>query len=421
MSHEQSLTALEAEIAALRQRVAELEGAQAKLEALSSVLPSFIAVFNREGIIVEMIPTLLFSVEMITTELGMPLARVIKPGHADRCLALIREALETRTTLSIEYPLPWGEREVWCHAVCKPLTGDTVLWIANDITAQRKRAHAQAELRDFQALVEYAPDGVCLASQEGALFYENPAFRAMTGHAEGAPFPSLFEVFAAPRDELSAIVQRCFRRASWQGTLSLAQPGGRTVPCQVSMVALAAEHGRPPGVAVLARDLTPIHEAERERLALQEQVIQAQQATLRELSTPLVPLAEGVVAMPLIGTFDRTRAQQAMEKLLDGIVQHQLHTVIVDVTGVRDVDAESADALLRIARAARLLGARLLLTGINPDTAQSLVDLGVDLGGIATHSTLQSGIAHVLARRPVAPRAAAAPGPRDGTPAQNAP
>lgn len=421
MSHEQSLTALEAEIAALRQRVAELEGAKAKLEALSAVLPGFIAVFNREGIIVDMIPTLTFPAELIRTELGTSIARVIKPDYADRCLALIGEALATRTTLSIEYPLPWGDREVWCHAVCKPLTEDTVLWVANDITQQRKQAHAQAELRDLQALVEYAPDGVCLAFHEGVIFYGNPAFRAMMGHAEGAPFPSLFDVFAAPRDELSAIMQHCARRASWQGTLSLVQPGGRTIPCQVSAVALAADHGRPPGIAILARDLTPIHEAERERLALQEQVIQAQQATLRELSTPLVPLAEGVIAMPLIGTFDRTRAQQAMEKLLDGIVQHQLHTVIVDVTGVRDVDAESADALLRIARAARLLGAQFLLTGINPDTAQSLVALGVDLSCIATHSTLQSAIAHVLARPPTAPRAAIAPRPKDGTPAQNAP
>ncbi|KYF77774.1 hypothetical protein BE18_32580 [Sorangium cellulosum] len=142
----------------------------------------------------------------------------------------------------------------------------------------------------------------------------------------------------------------------------------------------------------------------------QEQVIRAQQAALRELSTPLVPLAEGVVAMPLIGTLDSARAQQAMEKLLDGIVQHQFHTAIVDVTGVRNVDAESADALLRIARAARLLGAQIMLTGINPDTAQTLVELGVDLTGITTRSTLQSGIAHALARtgtRPATPASAA--------------
>ncbi|WP_437952297.1 STAS domain-containing protein [Sorangium sp. So ce296] len=102
--------------------------------------------------------------------------------------------------------------------------------------------------------------------------------------------------------------------------------------------------------------------------------------------------------------------EQAMEKLLDGIVQHQFHTAIVDVTGVRNVDAESADALLRIARAARLLGAQLMLTGINPDTAQTLVELGVDLTGITTRSTLQSGIAHALARtgtRPATPASAA--------------
>ncbi|HTN82428.1 MAG TPA: STAS domain-containing protein [Sorangium sp.] len=223
--------------------------------------------------------------------------------------------------------------------------------------------------------------------------------------ARGYRRKSLFDLYRAEEhDQLAAIVQRCFESGSWQGTLTLAQRDGRTLPCQVSMVALAAEAGRPLALATIARDLTPLYDAERERLALQEQVIQAQQDALRELSTPLVPLAEGIVAMPLIGTLDRPRAQQAMEKLLDGIVQHQFHTAILDVTGVRDVDAESADALLRIARAARLLGAQLVLTGIGPDTAQTLVDLGLDLSGITTRSTLQAGIAHALAPRARTPR-----------------
>ncbi|WP_437529038.1 PAS domain-containing protein [Sorangium sp. So ce726] len=408
MSPEQSLTAVERENAALRQRVAELEGTQAKLAALSSTIPAFVAFFNKYGIIVEAFPSLLFPAETIKKLLGTSMRDVLKDGEAERCVALVREALATQTTRTIEYPVTFDQRDVWCEAICKPLTDDTVLWVARDVTAQRQLARAQAELRDFQALVESAPDGVYLASNEGALFYANAAFRTMTGHGDGALGKTLRELYAEEQDRLADIMRQCFDRASWQGTLSLARSDGSTIPCQVSMVALVGEAGRPPALAAIARDLTPLYDAERERLDLQEQVIQAQQAALRELSTPLVPLAQGVVAVPLIGTLDRSRAQQAMEKLLNGIVQHQFHTAIVDVTGVKDVDAESADALLRIARAARLLGAQLMLTGINPNTAQMLVELGVDLAGITTRSTLQSCIADALA-------------PRSGPPATPAP
>ncbi|MGK3984604.1 PAS domain-containing protein [Sorangium sp. So ce136] len=398
------MTDIERENAALRQRVVELERAQAKLEALCSVSMGFIAFFDRNGVVQEMFPTLVIPAEMAKHSQGKHLTNVVGEDHVERCAAVIRESLAKQTVLNIEYPVTFRDRTLWLQAACKPFTDDTVIWVARDITAQRQLALAQGELRNFQALVDSAPDGVCIASREGAVFHANQAFRAMTGHGDDTLGKSLFDLYRAEEhDQLAGIVQQCFESGSWQGTLSLVQHDGRTIPCQVSMVALAAEAGRPPALATIARDLTPLYDAEHERLALQQQVIQAQQDALRELSTPLVPLAEGIVAMPLIGTLDRSRAQQAMEKLLDGIVQHQFHTAILDVTGVKDVDAESADALLRIARAARLLGAQLVLTGIGPDTAQTLVDLDVDLSGITTRSTLQGGIAHALAPRAARP------------------
>ncbi|XXY54579.1 PAS domain S-box protein [Sorangium sp. So ce269] len=421
MTDRSSLTDIERENAALRQRVAELEKAQAKLDALCSVSMAFIAFFDRNGVVQEMFPTLVIPAEMAKHVHGKHLTNVVEQDYIERCAAVIRESLAKQTVLNIEYPVTLRDRTLWLQAACKPFTDDTVLWVARDITAQRQLALAQGELRNFQALVDSAPDGVCIASREGAVFHANQAFRDMTGHGDDALGKSLFDLYRAEEhDQLAAIVQQCFESGSWQGTLSLVQHDGRTLPCQVSMVALAAEAGRPPALATIARDLTPIYDAEHERLALQQQVIQAQQDALRELSTPLVPLAEGVVAMPLIGTLDRSRAQQAMEKLLDGIVQHQFHTAILDVTGVKDVDAESADALLRIARAARLLGAQLVLTGIGPGTAQTLVDLGVDLSGITTRSTLQSGIAHALASRSAEP-AAAARAPRGARAARQTP
>ncbi|WP_437283678.1 PAS domain-containing protein [Sorangium sp. So ce375] len=156
------------------------------------------------------------------------------------------------------------------------------------------------------------------------------------------------------------------------------------------------ERGTPIGMGGIVTEITSLRRAEAERTALQEQIILTQQAALRELSTPLIPLADRVVAMPLVGTIDSGRAEQIMETLLSGISRQGAHTAILDITGVRAVDTHVADALTRTARAAQLLGTRVVLTGVRPEVAQTLVTLGVDLSGITTLSTLQSGIAHAL-------------------------
>jgi rsbT co-antagonist protein RsbR len=102
--------------------------------------------------------------------------------------------------------------------------------------------------------------------------------------------------------------------------------------------------------------------------------------------------------MPLIGTIDTGRAQQVLEALLEGIAEHQAETAILDITGVPLVDTQVAQSLIGAARAVRLLGARVVLTGIGPTIAQTLVHLGVDMREIITYSSLQSGVASVLHR-----------------------
>jgi len=128
----------------------------------------------------------------------------------------------------------------------------------------------------------------------------------------------------------------------------------------------------------------------------QAAVIAAQRDFIRELSTPLMPLADGVLAMPLIGTIDTSRAQQIMEALLEEVTVQRARVVILDITGVRVVDTQVAQALIQTTRAASLLGTQVVLTGIQPEIAQTLVQLGIDLGHIVTRSTLQDGIAYAL-------------------------
>ncbi len=152
-------------------------------------------------------------------------------------------------------------------------------------------------------------------------------------------------------------------------------------------------------ILLLSRNVTEQRRIERERTEMQEQIIAAQQATLRELSTPLMPIADGVIAMPLIGAIDTMRAQQIMETLLYGVSEYRAQVAIIDITGVKVVDTQVAGALVRAARAARMLGAQVVLTGISPEIAQTLVHIGAELRDMTTRATLQEGIDYALKRR----------------------
>lgn len=150
--------------------------------------------------------------------------------------------------------------------------------------------------------------------------------------------------------------------------------------------------------ARLQEEIVERQRAENERLELQQQVIRAQEVALYELSTPLIPIAENVVIMPLIGTIDSRRATQVLETLLTGVAANHATSAILDITGVQIVDTHVANALVRAAQAVQLLGTQVILTGIRPDVAETMVSLGIDLGHIVTRSTLQSGIAYALGR-----------------------
>lgn len=120
--------------------------------------------------------------------------------------------------------------------------------------------------------------------------------------------------------------------------------------------------------------------------------ITAQQQTIRELSTPILPLYEGILVVPLVGVIDSFRAGQIMERLLTTIAERQSDIVIIDITGVPVIDTAVANYFLQTARAAQLIGAQVILVGIGPEIAQTLGHLGVDLSGIQVGATLQTGI-----------------------------
>ncbi|WP_437740404.1 AAA family ATPase [Sorangium sp. So ce1504] len=148
--------------------------------------------------------------------------------------------------------------------------------------------------------------------------------------------------------------------------------------------------------AELARELEDRTRAEAERAALREQVVEAQKARLSELMAPLMPISEDVLVMPIIGTVEAERAAQIMEVALTGAQQTGARALILDITGVRYVDTNVVAALVSVANALRLLGTEPLFTGIRPEVARTMVELGVDLQAMTTLSTLRAGIARAL-------------------------
>jgi rsbT co-antagonist protein RsbR len=129
-----------------------------------------------------------------------------------------------------------------------------------------------------------------------------------------------------------------------------------------------------------------------------EELIRRQQQELMELSTPVVQLWDGVLALPLIGTLDSARTQVVMENLLQEIVRTGSTLAIIDITGVPTVDTLVAQHLLKTVAAARLMGADCIISGIRPQIAQTIVHLGVELGDVTTKATLKDAFAIALKR-----------------------
>lgn len=124
--------------------------------------------------------------------------------------------------------------------------------------------------------------------------------------------------------------------------------------------------------------------------------IEQQAAAIRELTTPVMEIWEDVLVLPVVGVVDTKRSMDIMSNLLEQIVARQAKCVIIDVTGVELVDTKTADYLLKVVRAANLLGSRCVLTGLSPAVAQTLVEIGADLTEVRTLRNLKAGLLDCL-------------------------
>jgi rsbT co-antagonist protein RsbR len=123
-----------------------------------------------------------------------------------------------------------------------------------------------------------------------------------------------------------------------------------------------------------------------------ERTIRDQQAAIQELPTPVLPFREGMLLVPIIGLIDSWRARQLTEQLLNAVRDNRAKVVVMDITGVQAVDSKVANHMVQTVEAARLMGATVILAGVAPEIAQTMVTLGIDLGRMITVGDLQSGI-----------------------------
>jgi len=268
-----------------------------------------------------------------------------------------------------------------------------------DKLTQASRALLESEER-HRKLVELSPDGIAVL-QEGRVLYINPAGAAMLGR--GAPEDiagvEVASLIAPAKSEgwmarLAQATGDAMPLARSEETWML--PGGQSIT--VELLGTPIVFDGKPALQFVFRDVTERKQAE---LALewstrQEEYIRAQELMLQELSTPLIPVGKDVVVMPLIGALNEARATHMLDVLLDGVVTHRAGVAILDITGVPHVDEKMAESLLGAIRAARLLGAEVVLSGIKPEAAQAFVRIGADFGGIVTKSTLKHAIEYAL-------------------------
>jgi PAS domain S-box-containing protein len=265
-------------------------------------------------------------------------------------------------------------------------------------------ARLAAERGTLRTIIDSLPDVMYVKDSEGRFELANQALAqllglpspdALIGLTDRELFPpELADQYA--RDE-RAIMESGVPMLNKEEPVRHADGSSHWI--STTKVPLRDWQGRVVGLAGRGQDITERRRAEEERHLLQEELIHAQAAALEELSTPLIPISDAVVVMPLIGRIDTRRASQIMETLLTGVQAHHADLAIIDITGVNLVDTQVAHVLLQAARAVQLLGARVVLTGLRPEVAQTLVGLGVDLSGIVTRGTLQSGIAYGLHKR----------------------
>ena len=285
----------------------------------------------------------------------------------------------------------------WHNTVYTPIkntNGDVtaITLITRDITRQKQN---EKTLNDFHQRTKKVfaniPAVIFTVDQDGLFtMSEGAALKGMGLEPGEVVGGNVFELYTDLPQSMEAI-----RLALTGQEVRYTAPVGDQI-FENLYTPITDEDGNVPYMLGISFDVTHRETAAEERRQLQQQIIDAQQQALLDLSTPIIPIMDRVLIMPIIGTVDSHRARDIMRAVLQGISRHRAKMVIMDITGVPLVDTGVADHLNKTIQAARLKGAHTIVTGVSDAVAETVIDLGIDWSRVETLRDLQTGLVMAL-------------------------
>jgi len=259
-------------------------------------------------------------------------------------------------------------------------------------TPQLRSVGSETEL--LHLLVDNVTDcAITMLDPKGNVVTWSTAAERLKGWKADEIIGQHFSRFYAPEDIARGKTENELRIASKEGRLEdegwRVRKDGSRFWANVVITCLRSASGEIRGFGKITRDLS-------ERRAAEEKIRKQNQEILEMAAVPVVQVWDGVVLVPLIGTLDSQRTQQLMERVLNRVTETNSPVALIDITGVPSVDTQTAQHLIETTAAVRLLGAEVILTGVRPAIAQTLVHLGIDLSNVTTRSSLGAGLRMAL-------------------------
>ena len=303
-----------------------------------------------------------------------------------------------------------GGSTIWLEASYTPVkdaSGKTVSVIkfAQNITQARKAALADAAkleaIKRSMGVIEFQPDGTIMSA--------NPAFLKLMGYTEGELAGQQHRVFVTPQERVSAEYASFWQELASgkvkSGQFHRLAKNGKSIWLEANYNPVFDLEGRVERVVKFAIDITDKVESARATEIALKQVREAElireelNLALEEMSTPVMPIWDGILLLPLIGVVDSARTDKVVNKTLERINETRSKVFLLDISGVPAMDTAVANQLLKISKATRLMGCETVISGLSPAIARTMVELGVEVGEVRTTATLQQAFAIALRKR----------------------